>query len=725
MMYSKFRYIKKSAFLLGLVFMMLFVSGENISVQASSPKVTVSHKSNSSKKVKVVVTANDITDVSIEDFYYYANDKYYDLKKSSLNWYISGSNKVIIEYTCSEKNQGKYCIGIMIGYDEGLTDYVEAKFTYSTGKKTSTDTKTVLIGNPSRNISIGKTEFVKFYEIDESVEQNPQQPGKTYTVHVLYKGKTKTIVNSNNVLLKWGNQSFTGTVKRDQTQMDGYWHFNATFNIKTIGDNEGPLVAYYNGEKSTSKSLGVKLESDGTKPVIKIDDKYAKGKTKYVNKDVSVPITIQEKNFDASKTTVTVNGKATSVSWGGSGNTHQANVNLKEGKHVIEVSTTDKAGNKADNVKSCTIIVDKKSPKVTIEGFENGTGKGLKNGEIVPYPLKITISDETKIGSQKVQLYRLSDDGKSKTKIDLKVTTTGNKVEYSIDDLVDDGYYSLSISVFDKAGNKPEKKTVKSEGKRPYNISKGKVTGAFTVNRAGSLYVAENEEIYDKPIKVLNDIVIYEYNKNEIISHKVEIIDSISTKELGSGDYEFKKISNSDKAEYKYKYEYIIHADNFDEGYYNIQISSTSIAGKNGTLIAQTEESNSLNKTIILDKTSPEIVLFEGTSGGKIKLKLRDDNLDETSVKVVVKGKEYTLQKNEDDSTSTNIVFEGDVNTNPQGATVVCKDLAGNETKGGEIVIQKDSILKNVLIYGGLALGALVLIVGTIVIVVVINRRKK
>ena len=666
-MYSKFRYIKKSAFLLGLVFMMLFVSGENISVQASSPKVTVSHKSNSSKKVKVVVTANDITDVSIEDFYYYANDKYYDLKKSSLNWYISGSNKVIIEYTCSEKNQGKYCIGIMIGYDEGLTDYVEAKFTYSTGKKTSTDTKTVLIGNPSRNISIGKTEFVKFYEIDESVEQNPQQPGKTYTVHVLYKGKTKTIVNSNNVLLKWGNQSFTGTVKRDQTQMDGYWHFNATFNIKTIGDNEGPLVAYYNGEKSTSKSLGVKLESDGTKPVIKIDDKYAKGKTKYVNKDVSVPITIQEKNFDASKTTVTVNGKATSVSWGGSGNTHQANVNLKEGKHVIEVSTTDKAGNKADNVKSCTIIVDKKSPKVTIEGFENGTGKGLKNGEIVPYPLKITISDETKIGSQKVQLYRLSDDGKSKTKIDLKVTTTGNKVEYSIDDLVDDGYYSLSISVFDKAGNKPEKKTVKSEGKRPYNISKGKVTGAFTVNRAGSLYVAENEEIYDKPIKVLNDIVIYEYNKNEIISHKVEIIDSISTKELGSGDYEFKKISNSDKAEYKYKYEYIIHADNFDEGYYNIQISSTSIAGKNGTLIAQTEESNSLNKTIILDKTSPEIVLFEGTSGGKIKLKLRDDNLDETSVKVVVKGKEYTLQKNEDDSTSTNIVFEGDVNTNPQG----------------------------------------------------------
>ena len=56
---------------------------------------------------------------------------------------------------------------------------------------------------------------------------------------------------------------------------------------------------------------------------------------------------------------------------------------------------------------------------------------------------------------------------------------------------------------------------------------------------------------------------------------------------------------------------------------------------------------------------------------------------------------------------------------------MVCKDLAGNETKGGEIVIQKDSILKNVLIYGGLALGALVLIVGTIVIVVVINRRKK
>lgn len=727
MMRSRLNYIRKSILLLGIVLMIVFVSGKNVSVQAASPKVTVSQKSKTSKKVKIVVTANDITDISVEDFYYYGtDDNYHTLKKSSLTWYMSGSNKIVLEYTCSETKQGKYYVDLQVEWDGGYeTDYLEAKFTYSTEK--NTDDKTVLIQKPyTGRITIGNTKFTNFYKIDGTVEQGAQTPGKKYTVYVLYKAKTKSIVNNNNVSLRWGNQSFSGTVKRDtEKDGEGYWNFKATFNITTSGDNEGTLVAYYSGEKSVSKSLGIKLESDGTKPVIKIDGKYAKGKTKYINKEVSVPITIQEKNFDQSKTTVTVNGKATSVSWSGSGNEHRANVNLKEGKYVIEVTATDKAGNQGDTVKSCTIIVDKKNPKVKIEGFENGTGKGLQNGEIVPYPLKITISDETKIGTQKVQLYRLSDDGKNKTKIDLDVVASDNKVEYFIDDLVDDGYYSLSISVADKAGNKPVKKTVKSEGKRAYNISNGKVTGAFTVNRAGSLYLAENEEIYDKPIKELSDIVIYEYNKNEIISHTVEIIDSISTKELSLSDYEFKKINKSDKAEYKYKYEYIIHADNFEEGYYNIQINSTSIAGKNGTLIAQTEESNSLNKTIILDKTAPQIVLFEGTSGGAIKLKLRDENLDETSVQVIVNGKQYTLQKNEADSTSTNIVFEGDVNTNPQDATVICKDLAGNETRGGEISIEKDGILKSVLIYGGLSLGAIVLIVGTIIIVVVINRRKK
>lgn len=203
------------------------------------------------------------------------------------------------------------------------------------------------------------------------------------------------------------------------------------------------------------------------------------------------------------------------------------------------------------------------------------------------------------------------------------------------------------------------------------------------------------------------------------------IIGSISTKTLDFNMYTFKKIDKSDNPKYRYEYRYVIKKYNFDEGNYNIQINSTSIAGQNGTLIARTKESNSLNKMIIIDKTPPEIVLFEGTSSGKIKLKIRDDNMDENSVKILIGDKSYDLKKNDDESTSTNLVFEGDIGKKPLNAKVSCSDLAGNTTKGGEITMIKESSIKQILIFGGPALGAIVFIALTVITIVMVNRNNK
>ena len=189
--------------------------------------------------------------------------------------------------------------------------------------------------------------------------------------------------------------------------------------------------------------------------------------------------------------------------------------------------------------------------------------------------------------------------------------------------------------------------------------------------------------------------------------------------------YTFKKLDKSDNPKYRYEYRYVIKKDNFNEGNYNIQINSTSIAGQNGTLIARTNESNSLNKMIIIDKTPPEIVMFEGTSSGKIKLKIRDDNMDENSVKILIGDKSYDLKKNDDESTSTNSVFEGDIGKNPLNAKISCSDLAGKITKGGKITIIKESYIKQILIFGGLALGAIVFIALTVITIVMVNRNNK
>lgn len=720
---SNVKKIMKKFILSGVVCMLLLTVSNASQVNAAGAKMKVAPREKENRNVTVTITAKNIEEVNISEFYYYdSKNKLHNLKTSSVAKYQNGSDTITLKYKCDPKKSGTYTLSVEGTYNDGTYYSLYKEFTYI---KKADDKVYVGLGTDDREVNIGDYTYRKSapYKLPNNKSEEIIAPNKEYTVKVLYRSQKKGI-SRNEVYLKWGNKTIypNSTPVKSGGLADNYISYVATFALDTKSDNEGTLTASSGG---SNMSLKKKLVVDGAKPVVKIDGKFTGNKTKYFNKDVSVPVTIEEKNFDSGKTTVTINGKSTNVSWSGSGSSQRASVKLHEGKNVIEVQSTDKAGNKSKTAKSCEIIVDKKSPKVEIKGFENGTGKGLKNGEKVPYPLTITITDETKLGSQSVNLYKLSDDGKRKSKIELQSSGDDKKVEYYIDDLKDDGYYTLTVTANDKAGNEPKKSTVKSEGKRPYNLSKGKIKGVFTVNREGSLYMAENEELFNKPIKDLDDIVIYEYNKNEISEHSVVIIDSISTKTLDAGQYDFRKLDESDNPKYKYKYEYVIKKDNFSEGNYNIQINSTSIAGKNGTLIARTEESNSLNKTIILDKTTPEIVLFEGTSGGKIKLKIRDDNIDEESVKILLAGKTYELKKNDDESTSTNIVFEGDIGKNPTNAEVSCSDLAGNIQKGGKITVIKESVIKQVLIYGGLTLGVLIFIVGTVIIIIMVNRKKK
>ena len=99
--------------------------------------------------------------------------------------------------------------------------------------------------------------------------------------------------------------------------------------------------------------------------------------------------------------------------------------------------------------------------------------------------------------------------------------------------------------------------------------------------------------------------------------------------------------------------------------------------------------------------------------------------MDENSVKILIGDKYYDLKKNDDESTSTNLVFEGDIGKNPLNAKISCSDLAGNITKGGKITIIKESYIKQILIFGGLALGAIVFIALTVITIVMVNRNNK
>lgn len=685
-------------------------------------KIEVEDRDKTDDKVKfVVTTSDDIAELDINYFEYTSMDDDWGYPDPPKFKEVS-DNCFEATYNIENEKYGTYDLGIdgVNEYGEYADAHDEVSFEYVP------EIQEMSIENPGGSIYVdGIGSFNHYYEIDGWNDADIYvKPGEDIHLRVLYKRQTAKHVKASSLYLKWGDRTIFPT---DIGHYDvSEYYTGAQYDIDTSYSGSGSLVAYYINEdgKTGSKSLGVRLYSDGTNPSIEIDNRFVGEKTKYFNEKISVPITINESNFDAGNTTVTVNGRAVNVSWSGSGSSHRGNVSLDEGTHEITVVSTDKSGNRSNEVKSSKIIIDKDEPKVKITGFENGTGKGLIDGKEVALPLKVTISDETKLEKNKVELFRVSEDEESKIKVGLQKKSSGNKVEFYIDDLKEDGHYILEAYAEDAAGNKATSKSVKSEGKKAYKVSNGNISGNFTVNRKGSLYRAEDESVFSKPMKEVNDIVIYEYNKNKIEGHTVTIIDSISSKELTENDYKFEKLKNSDNAEYKYAYKYTIYSKNFVEGIYNIEINSESIAGQNGVLIARTVESNSLNKQIIIDKTSPEVVMFEGTTTGQLEVRVRDNYMDISSAKILVGNREYKLTYDEKNSTSTNIVFTGDIGINPEKAKFVCKDIAGNETSSEAITIIESSMVMTIVIVILLAVVGIALIIGTIIIVVSIRKKK-
>lgn len=730
-MKTKVNIILRSLLLMGIMFCALLFLEFGARPVSAANKIEVKKSSDTSSKVTFVVSGKDIIAVEPSEFFYYdEDDNDHDIsenvkfkKKSNGNW--EGT------YTCKKGQYGEYMLSVTVIDGEDNIDNINSIFfTYKAAGKVK-DTSEVKIAAPaeSRGINIdGIGSFKSFFNIDKSGKEIFVKKGEVINIEVLYRSADKKLVNTGNAKLKWGSKTISASkVKAESIKdSDGLYNIGVSFRITTDSDMDGEIVATYSGSKPTSRSLGVKLDSDGTAPKIKIENNYKGKDTKYLKKAVSVPITIEEKNFDPALISVNVNGTAEKVAWSSSDTKHTAKVALKEGENVIEVSGKDKAGNEAGNVKSAKIIVDTKKPTVKIEGYENGTGKGLMNGEVVPYPLNITVADETSIsaGQVSVELNRIDVDGVTLIPIDMQSSQNGNTIVYTVDDLAEDGFYTLMINAKDTAGNKPDAKSVKSEGNNPYLVNKGKISGGFTVNRKGSKYTVENEELFSKPLSEIPDLVIYEYNKNEIIGTEIELVDSIGTTKIPANMYSFEEIE-SDDTEYVHKYKYVISKDNFSEGYYSIQISSKSIAGDNGSLITRTEESSSINKTLIIDKTPPEVVLFEGTTSGDVKVKIRDNNMDINSVKLTINGKEYPIEIDEEESTSTNIVYSAKgLGVNPTNAVITCKDMAGNTTESNEIVVKKTDMLKTVLMFAGLGAAAVVLIVVAIVIVINVKKKK-
>lgn len=346
-----------------------------------------------------------------------------------------------------------------------------------------------------------------------------------------------------------------------------------------------------------------------------------------------------------------------------------------DGDYKVEIRYRDNSSNAMQDYVSEQMTIDTtiEEPTITINGGD-ADGRAFKEN-VIPY---IYFYDKN-YESCEIKLYRSSFETKNEDVTDKFITghvnynETGGEGEFNNFDKLkeNDGIYNLVLVLRDKAGHRSEKSVT------------------FTVNRFGSVYVYDdylNELVKEGGAfvkSVDNDLLITEYNPDEIISDSLEIeilrdgalIDDKNIVSV-TGINAKNNINNG-----WYQYNYGISKDNFNqEGVYKIVISSKDKAGNNS-------ENISHNIVFRVDKTTPEITSITGleksfVNATKLEVKY---NLFDTfaldSVQIYVNGEEIDYIK---DFSNDYNNYEGSFvlkeSSSPKKVRFVIKDKAGNVT---------------------------------------------
>lgn len=402
------------------------------------------------------------------------------------------------------------------------------------------------------------------------------------------------------------------------------------------------------GNTATSKEIS--FTKDSTPPVISI---LGTEEGAYYPNGASIEIQIRERYSATSSADIVItrelNGVTNSipVAFSFTGETSSLTRLFEDtGLYKIKVTSRDKAGNVAEE-KTASFYVDMVAPKVEISGLD----KDVYTYEDAVAPL-ITYEDDY-LDKISYTLRKANQDW-----IDnVQVRDLGGRLIFS--DFAktrgNDGVYTLSVDVTDKAGNITTKEIL------------------FTVNRFGSYYKYDKavNEINGKHVKTLEgDLVIYEYNVTELKESKLEI-------RLDGKLIDGKTQSSPGNKENGYNgTKHVFKKESFEkEGVYEINVLSTDASGNK----MESQGENGVVKFIV-DRTAPTITIsglerYMNASEVTAKIGIMDGLSLENSVTVYING-EVCEGIQREDGLEVNIQ-EG----SNQEIKVVARDASGNESE--------------------------------------------
>ena len=420
-----------------------------------------------------------------------------------------------------------------------------------------------------------------------------------------------------------------------------------------------------------------KFTIDTEKPVISVHyDNNNAVDGNYYKAARTATIEIEDKNFDQTATEVDVtaaldNGETGTPqvsSFTQSGDVWSATVRfVQDGDYSIKVSSTDLAGNVADDYDLEEFTVDQTEPELTIGGVEDHSANKDK-------VLPVIYCEDNNIDAASFYI-SLTGANNGETQYKSTRVTKENSIQVSIADFAHkaevDDLYTLEAGVTDLAGNE----TVE--------------TIVFSVNRFGSVYILDDstqalvDNFYTNEEQ---DIVVTEVNVDSLQFKEIDYSYDGSIITLQEGK-DYKVTSRTDMAGWK-MYEYRIDKKNFaSEGSYVISIYSEDMAQNKSSNKAKGKE-----LAFVVDKTAPSIVVGGVENNGQYVEANRNVNVD-TQDNILLESVEVYVGNEMKASAGRDELLESDGqlalalpgNNETQRLYVVAKDAAGNTTRSDDI----------------------------------------
>ncbi len=558
------------------------------------------------------------------------------------------------------------------------------------------------------------------------------------------------------------NASGSGEIKVEKIVQNGYT-FTTTF---TIPKEALSADKQFNGtieftaldviENSTRQVEQKRIVVDNIAPTAQITYsdpvKNANGISYYAG-DINGKIVINEANFYSEdvEMVVTKDGNVVpvTITWvDNSVDQHTGTFTLHDdGDYIVTINYADRSTNKISTYMSNELTIDTKQPSVSVSNIKMNSANKDET-----YGFTITANDinfDASTFKPVLQAVVRGEDGSYSTKTislgDMAGTQDGQTYSYTVQNLEEDGIYTLTCAVKDMSDNAYA--SIRLEDGREYE------TVQFSINRDGSTFGINEytEEVINQYYiySVDKDIVLVEINADPITNYSV----IVNGKVLESNEYTTDMTGGNGEW---YKRTYTIPKAMFEvEGEYNIVVRSTDKAETE----AYSDVKN-IKVAFVVDQTAPVLTISGLDTEGRYQTNeqtvtviptddggrlysfkaivydndgnpLKDENGKDISVRFEMEGEELLKYLEEHDGKITFTVPEGYQNN----VQIICTDCAKNSegtTNTFNETFEKVTVSASQIVifyankplfYGTVA--GLVAIIGGIVFVVYKKRKKE